>query len=132
MLLFGKVQSIALSVIALISMATMCGCGPVPVPVSDPALAKQLLEETLENWKAGESWDSLQKKTQPVYVTEDLWRARCRLTNFSVLGEGELMASNIRFRVQLKCTSLTGKTTDRTVNYLVTTKPALTIAREEG
>ncbi|MEQ1827625.1 MAG: hypothetical protein ABL921_16820 [Pirellula sp.] len=100
--------------------------------MSDSNEAKALLERTLLAWKKGGDWSAQPKQVPPVYVTEDLWRLGGTLVDYVLEGDGETMGSNIRYRVKLKCTNAAGKTTERSVQYLITTRPALTIMREEG
>jgi hypothetical protein len=113
-----------------LSMATalLVGCNSAPrVPVSDLAAAQDLLEESLNAWKEGKSVEDLRNQTPPVYVAEDGWLRGNALTEFSIDGAGEMYGSNARFTVTLK-NNTRGSSQ---VRYLVTTVPALTIAKED-
>ena len=108
------------------------GCSPRTAPMSDAAQAKELLQKMLDEWKSGTSLDELKKRHPPVYFTEDLWRNGATLNEYVMKEESEVLGSNIRFQVKLKCTNKGGKAIERPVRYIVTTQPALTIVREEG
>ncbi len=101
------------------------------VPSSDPASAKKLLNEALSLWKEGDSMESLKKRQPPIYFIEDLWRSGNRLTSYQISDEGTLVGTNVRFQVELQGMAKTERPWKRTVNYLVTTTPAITICREE-
>lgn len=108
------------------------GCSARPAPMSDAAQAKELLQKTLDEWKSGTNMGELKKRHPPVYFTEDLWRNGATLNEFVMTEESEVLGSNIRFQVKLKCTNKGGKAIEKPVRYIVTTQPALTIVREEG
>ena len=108
------------------------GCGPATVPMSDANKAKELLKSMLTEWKSGTTLDAIKSRNPPIYVTEDLWRGSSKLEDYTLLDEGEVLGSNIRFQVKLKCTNKSGKAMEKSVRYIVTTQPALTMVREEG
>lgn len=108
------------------------GCTPSTAPMSDAGRAKELLQSALDAWQSGASIEDSRKANPPVYVTEDFWRNGSKLREYKLVGESEVLGSNIRFKVDLRCTNKAGKAMDKSVRYLVTTVPALTIVREEG
>ena len=110
----------------------LVGCSPTTAPMSDAAKAKELLQKMLGEWQSGTKLGEIKKLSPPVYITEDLWRNGAILDEFSLADDSEVLGSNIRIQVKLKCSSKNGKVVERSVRYLVTTQPALTIAREEG
>lgn len=107
------------------------GCGPAKAPMSDASQAKELLQSMLNEWKAGTKMDGMKQRNPPIYVTEDLWRGSNKLVDYELVGESETLGSNIRFQVKLKC-GKGSKSVEKSVRYLVTTRPALTMVREEG
>ncbi len=118
---------------ALVALTLMlAGCSPTKAPMSDAAKAKELLQKMLGEWQSGTKLGEIRKLSPPVYVTEDLWRNGAKLDEFSLADDSEVLGSNIRIQVKLKCSSTNGKVDEKSVRYLVTTQPALTIAREEG
>ncbi len=100
--------------------------------MSDAVKARALLQTSLDAWKSGVSLEDRRKASPPIYITEDLWRNEAKLSEYQLVGESEVLGSNIRFKVDLKWSMKSGKTMEKTVRYLVTTQPALTIVREEG
>ncbi len=108
------------------------GCSPATAPMSDAVQAKVLLQKTLDEWKSGTSLDEIRKHNPPVYVTEDLWRSGAKLNEYSIAEDRGLLGSNIRLEVNLKFTNKSGNAIKKSFRYTVTTRPALTIVREEG
>lgn len=107
------------------------GCGAPGAAPSDPQLAKQLLEKTLDAWKQGATVAEIRGQKPPVYVAEDIWLAGATLQDYQLVGDGELFGTNIRFHVKLKYAANRSAARQLDVKYLVTTTPALTIARED-
>ena len=107
----------------------MVGCTPRSVPVSDVDQATALITNTFEEWKNGASMDSQRERTPPVYVAEELWLNGTKLSDFKLTRPGEVIGSNIQFTVTLVCADKSGAPKNREFKYLVTTKPACTIAR---
>lgn len=117
---------------SFILLTIAAGCGSAKVPVSDIQQARSLTEKLLDQWKSGVKVDDLPKLSPPIYVSEDLWANQAKLTEFKILGDGEMLGTNVRFTISLKCTGKGGKISERSFNYLVTTTPALTFFREES
>lgn len=67
----------------------------------------------------------------PVYVVEDLWTPSFQLLEYTIDSDGELYGSNVRLPVTLTGHGKNRETIRRQVKYLVTTTPALTVARED-
>lgn len=108
------------------------GCSPANAPISDAAQAKVLLQKTLNEWKSGTSLNEIRQHNPPVYVTEDLWRSGAKLNEYSIAEESGVLGNNIRLEVYLKFTNKSGNAIRRSFRYIVTTRPAQTIVREEG
>ena len=108
------------------------GCGPAKVPPSDSQQALTLVEKLMGQWKSGATVEELATMTPPTYVSEDLWKKGVKLTDYKVVGEGEMLGPNVRFKISLKYSGKNGTVTERSFHYLVTTTPALTFFREEG
>ena len=109
----------------------LTGCGAKVLPVSDVDRATLLMNETLSEWQAGASLDEQRAKNPPVYVAEELWLNGTKLDKFEIAEPGELFGTNVRFGVKLSCIEKSGDKRSREVKYVVTTSPALTIARED-
>ena len=108
---------------ALVILTLLTGCSSEP-PRSDAIVAKSVLESCLTAWKEGASNDSLQKREPPIFVVEDQWTDQAKLLDFSIADRSEFSGSSIRFDVELVFPSK-----KETVRYVVTTSPALTVAR---
>lgn len=126
-----KKQRVFLVGIVLV-LCLQFGCSPATAPMSDASQAKALLQKTLDEWKSGTSLDEMRKHNPPVYVTEDLWRSGAKLNEYSIAEDSVLLGSNIRLEVNLKFTNKSGNAIKKSFRYIVTTRPALTIVREEG
>jgi hypothetical protein len=112
-------------------IALIVGCQTYPAPVSDLAAGKQLLQSALSEWKSGTTWEQMKQRTPPVYVAEELWMDDFKLSDFVIDGEGELYGSNVRLRATLTGVDKSGRKAEHRLTYLVTTTPALTIARDD-
>ncbi len=117
--------------IASLVLCLVIGCGRRGVPVSDLEQATQLLSVTLQAWQSGATVEEQRQKTPPVYVAEEMWLSGTKLDRFEITQPAELFGSNVRLGVRLTCVDQGGSKRDREVAYLVTTSPALTIARED-
>lgn len=116
---------------ASLALCLVIGCGPRRVPVSDGEQARQLLSETLQAWQSGATVEDQRQKTPPVYVAEEMWLGGTALDRFEITHAAEVFGTNVRFGVRLTCVEKGGSKWDREVKYLVTTTPALTVARED-
>jgi len=118
-------------IVLAVALFVTTGCGGAGAGVSDVEAATQLLKQSFEQWKAGQTPASLRQQTPAVYVADDLWEQDARLSDFSVDGPGEQYGTNVRVRVTIAGRHADGRSFDQKVNYLVTTVPALTIVRED-
>ena len=119
-------------VLLFMSIATFtAGCGRPAPAVSNVEAAIELLKTSFESWKSGGTVASLREATPPVYVAEEMWDNGFRLTSFSIDDDGELYGTNVRLLVTLTGTDKGGLAVSRQLKYLVTTTPALTIARAD-
>jgi hypothetical protein len=121
--------------VALIAMTLILqssGCQRTPVlKVSDADAATQVITDTFQQWQSGRTVDDLRNAQPPVYVADDLWVRGYQLKDFSVEQPAETHGTNIRLRMKLWLVDLKGKESTHSINYLVTTTPAVTIARED-
>ena len=108
------------------------GCGLAKIAPSDSQQALALVEKLMGQWKSGAKIEELAKMTPPTFVSEDLWKNGVKLTDYKVVGEGEMLGPNVRFKIALKYAGKNGTVAEKSFNYLVTTTPALTFFREEG
>ena len=116
--------------LALVGL-TMFGCRGESVAESDIDQATQLITTSLEAWKAGETVASLRDRKPPVYVSDEQWEQGVKLEDFKITAPGEQFGTNIRFQVEMVLGGGRNAGKKSLVKYLVTTTPALTIARED-
>jgi len=117
-------------VLALAVAAPGCGRG-VAAPQSDTEAATALLDRSLRQWKEGRTVADLRGESPPIYVSEELWLKGSQLVDFTIDQDGELFGTNVRFHVTVSVADPKGKESKQAVKYLVTTTPAMTIARED-
>lgn len=118
--------------VVLVGLVVASGCGPEKVPVSDSQQARSLAVKLLDQWKSGVKSAELPQQSPPIYVSENLWAKGAKLQEYEIVGDGEMLGPNVRFKISLKYSENDGKVSERAFNYLVTTTPALTFFREEG
>lgn len=107
------------------------GCGRRVAETTDIESAKAALTLALEAWKSGDSVEQLKSLSPPVYVADEQWQDGTQLLDYALSNEGTQYGPNVKFQVELTIT-IEKKREQRTrVEYLVTTKPATTIARLE-
>lgn len=123
----------ALGVLALIAaaLAALPGCtGSGGSGAVDTERAQEVLRTTLDHWKQGDSIDSL-KAGSPSIVAQDFdWMAGQTLVSYEVGGESKNEDINLRVPVRLTLRNKGGKEITKDVNYLVSTRPALTVFRD--
>lgn len=108
------------------------GCGRgVAAPQSDTEAATVLIDRSLRQWKEGRTVADLRGETPPIYVSDELWLKGAKLVDFTIDQDGELFGTNVRFHVTVSVADPKGKESKQAVKYLVTTTPAMTIARED-
>lgn len=113
-------------------LACLGGCNREgsPHPV-DADLARQTLHQVLESWQAGESIESWQEQSPPVVVQDMDWIAGNSLKAFEILDDGKSIDANLHAKVRLTLASNeSSDASEKTVTYLVSTSPHLTVFRQ--
>jgi hypothetical protein len=121
--------------VAIATTLTMLSTGCVRTPAvakSDVNDAEEVITRSFGQWKSGRTPDDLRNAQPPIYVADDFWLRGYQLTDFSMEKPGELYGTNVRFRMKLELLDLKSKAFTQTANYLVTTTPAMTIARADN
>lgn len=113
------------------SLSIVIGCSTSSIPMSNSEEAKQLVATTLNQWSEGKNWSDLTRLDPPVYMAEDIWRKGWQLREYKIDDTAEMVGTNVRVTVNLRCDDKQGKSKTMSVRYFVTTLPALTITREE-
>lgn len=114
-------------------LGILLGC-EAKVPTSAPVQvdkAREALTVTLDSWKAGEAIELVQSKP-PLFVTaQDFdWMGGAKLLDYEVVGDGTPMDANLKVQVKLKLEDSDGKSSEKTVSYLVGTAPEVTVFRD--
>jgi hypothetical protein len=115
-------------VLLLVGLST-AGCAPGVANPVDPDRARVALKAALDHWKNGGDPLAMPGSATPMTVQDLEWQSGAKLLDYEVLGDGEPADANLRVKVKL---TLAGKTkkAEKTVNYLVTTSPAVTVFRD--
>jgi len=117
------------AVLSAILALTVSGCSKGVANPVDPDRARVALRSALDHWKSGGDPPSIPSSSLPMTVQDLEWQSGAKLVNYEVLGDGEPADANLRVKVKLTLAGR-GKNTEKTVNYLVTTSPAVTVFRD--
>lgn len=118
--------------ISLMLVLTLAGCGSSgvnPNPV-DPERAREVLKTTLESWKKGEAMSSLSTASPAITAQDFDWMNGASLVSYQLVDEGKTMDANLLVAVNLIIKTKDGKEVKKSVSYLVTTSPAITVFRD--
>lgn len=114
-----------------ILMMIAIGCGGESKPqMTDPEKAKATLQTVLDTWKKGDAYDSLQKGTPPIHVSDSEWQGGNQLVDYSI-EEERAAGFGWRCQVLLTLKPKAGETQKRRASYRVDTEPALVVVHEE-
>jgi hypothetical protein len=119
---------IAPAVAAVVALTTS-GCSKGVANPVDPDRARVALKAALDHWKSGGDPLSMPTSATPMTVQDLEWQSGAKLVDYEVLGDGDPADANLRVKVKLTLAGK-GKNTEKTVNYLVTTSPAVTVFRD--
>jgi len=130
----SRYGTLGVIVASLISMAGLVlpGCSGTAAHAVDTSRARDALVNALDHWKQGDTPRSLATSSTPMTVQDFDWQGGARLLEYQVLGEGEAKDANLSIKVKLTLDGLQGKTkkSEKTVSYLVTTSPSVTVFRD--
>ena len=118
--------------IALFCSFVLTGCWSAAyqsAPV-DPSMALDTLTRVMESWKEGDSVDALRQETPPVVVQDFDWTGGVKLLDYELVGEGKPVDANLIAQVKLTLEDKQGAQSEKTVTYVVSTAPALTVFRD--
>ncbi len=113
-------------------LVTLAGCseGPVKPANVDPSLARESLKTVLETWKKGEKPAKLASSSPAIVVQDMDWEAGSTLTAYQIEGEGKSDTANLLVPVNVTVRDKKGKETKKTVTYIVSTSPTITVFRD--
>lgn len=116
----------------LIFLLTLAGCGggdyDAAAHVVDSEAARSTLVSVLDGWKAGDKPDAWQQKTPQVVIQDFDWLGGAQLTAYEIL-KTEAIDANLHCQVKLTLNDPERGSSEKTVTYLVSTSPTLTVFR---
>jgi hypothetical protein len=119
-----------LLVVGPLLIADGCGSGYAPEAHRvDPEHARSTLESVLISWQLGDTPQTWRQREPQVVIQDMDWTAGRTLEEFELLDEGEAIDANLHCRVRLRLVDPQQGEIERTVTYLVTTSPNLTVFR---
>jgi len=128
---YGSLGVIAACLGAMLILA-LSGCSSSRAHAVDQPRAREALRTALDRWKQGESPKSLASSATPMTVQDLEWEGGAKLIDYQIVDDGQPADANLRVKVRLTTSSARagGKNTEKTVSYLVTTSPSVTVFRD--
>ena len=120
-----------LSVVFLLC-SIFVGCGPRagnPRPL-DRTLAMDSMKLFLETWRDQGTAESLKDRSPSVVVKDADWDLGHKLLAFEIPTSGDDDGSNLYLDVKLTLKDETGEQRDKTIRYVIGTKPLVSIFRD--
>lgn len=108
----------------------LAGCGDPRAYKVAPDLARQTLTKVLDSWKEGDEPEALQSGRPKITVQDIDWNAGVQLTDYEILGDGEVTGASLVAQVKLSLRDKSDKESSKTVTYYVTTAPGFTVFRD--
>lgn len=118
-----------LAALAAILAATLPGCSSGSANAVQPDRARAALETALNAWKQGQSLEQFGGSDGAMVVQDLDWLAGAKLVDYQLVDDGRPADANLRVDVKLTLQKK-GKPVEKTVRYLVTTSPAVTVFRD--
>jgi hypothetical protein len=122
------------AVLVAVAALPLAGCrGSSVAHAVDPPRAREALKTALETWKSGQDPRSLKSSSTPMTVQDLDWAGGAKLVDYQILDDGKALDANLSVRVKLVLdgpNKKTGKAAEKTVWYLVTTSPSVTVFRD--
>jgi hypothetical protein len=122
---------------AAVATLLLPGCSnSANIHAVDMPRARDALKTALDHWKRGESPKSLESATAPMIVQDFDWAAGVKLIDYQLIDNGKAEDANLRAHVKLTMSGTRnqgngpGTTAEKTVWYLVTTSPKITVFRD--
>jgi hypothetical protein len=99
----------------------------------DAPRAREALKTALDHWKSGQDPRSLQSSHTPMTIQDFDWAGGARLIDYQLIDEGQAKDANLSIKVKLVLDAPgkgSSKPTEKSVWYLVTTSPSITVFRD--
>jgi hypothetical protein len=128
---YGTLGVIAACLVAMLIL-TLSGCSSSNANAVNAPQAREALKTALDHWKQGENPRSLSAAATPMTVQDLEWESGAKLIDYQILDDGQPADANLRVKVKLTTSGAKagGKSTEKTVSYLVTTSPSVTVFRD--
>jgi hypothetical protein len=128
---YGSLGVIAACLGAMLIL-TLSGCSSSRAHAVDQPRAREALKTALDCWKQGKNPDSLSSSATPITVQDFDWEGGAKLIDYQIVDDGQPADANLRVKVRLTTSGAKagGKNTEKTVSYLVTTSPSVTVFRD--
>jgi hypothetical protein len=128
---YGTLGVIAACLGAMLILA-FSGCSSGSAHAVDQPRAREALKTALDHWKQGENPRSLSSSATPMTVQDLEWEGGAKLVDYQIMDDGQTADANLRVKVRLTTSGAKAgsKSTEKTVSYLVTTSPSVTVFRD--
>jgi hypothetical protein len=128
---YGTLGVIAACLGAML-IVTLSGCSSSNAHAVNAPRAREALKTALDHWKQGENPRSLSVTATPMTVQDLEWEGGAKLIDYQIVDDGQPADANLRVKVRLTTsgTKAGSKNTEKTVSYLVTTSPSVTVFRD--
>jgi hypothetical protein len=117
------------SCVLIVTLGAGCSSESGNAPVNS-AKARETLRIAMESWKNGETAESLQSASPPIYVIDMEWTEGTKLEDYQIMGDGEEKDAHLFCPVKLVFRDSKGKTQRAEVIYIISTAPSLTVSRK--
>jgi hypothetical protein len=124
----------SLLLLLAVSVLALAGCSRTKVPEpADPEKAREALRTVLDAWKNGVPPSTLGEGSPPIRVIDYEWDAGRRLQDYKLEDQGDLVGNSLHVAVVLhQLDDSNAPMEPITVTYMVTTSPALEVARYDS
>jgi hypothetical protein len=133
---YGTLWVVAAS-LAVLATLLLPGCSdPSRAHAVHEPTARDALKTALDGWKKGETPSSFATASAPMIVQDFEWESGARLLDYQLVNDGKAYDANLRVQVKLKLAdgagkgAAGGKSSEKTVWYLVGTSPKVTVFRD--
>lgn len=105
------------------------GCGPATPNASDPAVGRQTLQNALDAWKKGDTFDAYKLAAPAVTVVDRQWKDGAKLVGYEIAPDATPDGYDVQYQVKLDLKDAAGRPSAAKAVYNVSTTPALVIVR---
>ena len=116
------------------ALLVAAGCSePAPLGrATTPEASRAALTAAQDGWKAGETPDTLARRSTPIHLADDDFTRGRKLADYRIEGEPKEVGTGLSYVVTLTFRDGDKPAATRRVAYRVVTEPNTAITREEG